>query len=147
MTQVSKYRIDKNIYNEIFDTFLQIIINITSKSEATNFFENFLTKNEKIMFAKRLAVGILVARGLSQRQIMETLKVSSATVSNFTNHYKYSKDYESFINKILLNKKIDNLLISIGEKLTKLGTYGRKGTGLWKELNKSYINSKSKLVQ
>ena len=147
MTQVSKYLIEKDIYDEIFESFLQTIINIKSKPQALNFFENFLTENEKIMFSKRLAIGILIARGLGQRQIMKILKVSAGTISSFTTHYKYNVNYKNFINKILLNKKIDNFMLTVGQSITNLGTQGRKGTSFWKELNKSYIRSKSKLIQ
>src|SRR6266478_8242039 len=114
MSQVSKYPIQKEIYNEIFDTFLQTIANLNTKQEVLEFFNEFLTPTEKIMFSKRLAAGLLIAEGYGYREISDLLKTSSATVSTFSSFYKYGEGYKKVIDKIKKDKKIAEFLRVIG---------------------------------
>lgn len=146
MAQISKYKIDNEIYDEIFNTFLQTIVNINSKSEAQLFFNQFLTSTEKIMFSKRLAIGLLISQGLTYREIVPILKISSATVGTFSNHYKYNDDYRKIIDKIVRNKNVENKLLNIGAKISTTIAFGGKGSSVWKEIGKSLKNNKSKII-
>lgn len=147
MSQVSKYPIQKEVYNEIFDTFLQTIANLNTKQQVLEFFNEFLTPTEKIMFSKRLAAGLLIAEGYDYREISSLLKTSFGTISTFSSFYKYGKGYKKVIDNIKTDKEISEFLRIIGEKISALGTFGGKGSGTWKEINKKIKNNKSKLFR
>lgn len=144
MTQVSKYPIQKEIYDEIFDTFLQTIASLTTKDQVLSFFNEFLTPTEKIMFSKRLAMGLLIAEGYDYKQISNLLKTSSATISSFSSFYKYGKDYKKVIDRIKKEKEIEDFLRVIGERVSALGTFGGKGSDVWKTINKKLKDKKSR---
>ena len=69
MSQVSKYPVRKDVYEEIFETLLETIAGLTTKKDVSAFFNEFLTPTERIMFAKRLAVGLLIAKGYDYKDI------------------------------------------------------------------------------
>jgi uncharacterized protein YerC len=146
MTQVSKHPLEKEVYSEIFNTFVQTIANLNTKGEVASFFEEFLTPTEKIMFAKRLAAGLLVAEGYDYKQIQNLLKTSTTTVSTFSAFYKYGKGYKKVIDKIKNDKEVSEFLRNIGEKISALGGFGGKGSGVWRNINKTLKNKKSKLL-
>lgn len=145
MSQVSKYPIQKEVYDEIFDTFLQTIAKLNTKSAVLEFFNEFLTPTERVMFSKRLAAGLLIAEGYDYREIKNILKISSATISAFSSFYKYGQGYKKVIDKIKLDKEISEFLRDIGEKISALGTFGGKGSSAWKAVNKELKNRRSLL--
>lgn len=147
MSQVSKYPLSKEVYNEIFDTFLQTIANLKTKSEVLQFFNEFLTPTERIMFSKRLAAGLLIAEGYSYSEISTLLKTSTTTISTFSSFYKYGEGYKKVIDKIKINKEVSEFLRSIGEKFSALGSFGGKGSGTWRAINKELKDKKSKLLR
>ena len=147
MAQVSKYPVDKDVYNEIFDTFLQTIANLKSKNEVLAFFHEFLTHTERIMFSKRLAAGLLIAEGYNYRDISSILKTSTSTIATFSMFYKYGSGYKKVIDQIKKDKEIREFLLNMGEKLASLGTFGGKGSGQWREVTKLIKDKKSKLLR
>lgn len=147
MTQISRYKIDKKVYDDIFDNFLQVVSGIDSKEKATLFMDNFLTKTEKIMLSKRLAIGVLVSQGINYRDISSILKVSTGTVGVFASHYKYNDKYKKIIDGVVKNKKMYNLLIKIAGGVTKAIGFGGKGSRVWKELNRNILDKESSLYQ
>lgn len=131
MTQVSKYRLSEDVKNQIESYFNQTIANLTTKSQVQRFFNEFLTNTEKIMFAKRLAIGILVSRGYEHRHISRSLKVSTTTVSTFASIYKNSIDYKRIVDTI--NKKIEakKELLGIVESFASIGAVGGAKSAGW----------------
>ena len=147
MSQVSKYPIQKDVYDEIFDTFLQTIANLSTKQEVLEFFNEFLTPTEKIMFSKRLAAGLLIAEGYDYQEISSLLKTSTSTIAIFSTFYKYGKSYSKVIDKIKTNKEIKEFLLNIAEKVAVLGSMGGKGSETWRLARKEINKNKSKLLR
>lgn len=147
MSQVSKYPIQKDVYYEIFDTFLQTIADLSTKNEVSIFFDEFLTSTEKVMFSKRLAAGLMIAEGYDYKQIQELLKTSTGTISTFSSFYKYSTGYKKVIDGIRSDKKISQFLINLGEKISAVGSFGGKGSRTWKSINRSLKTKRSKLLR
>lgn len=147
MSQVSKYPIQKEVYDEIFDTFLQTIANLNTKREVLEFFNEFLTPTEKVMFSKRLAAGLLISEGYGYKEISNLLKTSSATISAFSSFYKYGDGYKKVVDKIKVDKEIAEFLRTIGEKISALGTFGGRGSNTWRSINKELKSKKSKLLR
>jgi len=136
MAQISKYPISKNVYERIFDIFLETFSKLNSKREVSDFFDEFLTPTEKIMLAKRLAINVLLAKGFEYREISEILRVSSTTITSVSDKYKYGKTINK-ITQTLINKEgIEDFWLEIAEAFTSMGTVGTKGASGWKYLNK-----------
>lgn len=131
MSQVSKYPVRKDVYEEIFETLLETIAGLTTKRSVASFFEEFLTPIERIMFAKRLAVGLLIAKGYDYKQIGDLLKVSTSTIADYSIFYKYGKGYREIINKLLLDEKIEKFLLSLAEKMSGMAAMGGSKSGGW----------------
>ena len=67
----------------------QIVRRLTKMNErdAREFYEEFYTKTERAMFAKRLAVIAMLVRGVTQHEIARTIGVSPASVQKYANLY------------------------------------------------------------
>jgi uncharacterized protein YerC len=86
VTQVSRHNLLPEIYSELYDNFDYLIASLNSKEEIFECFKILLTRNEKIMIAKRVAILLLFARGYNIREIARFIKVSTSTVMRY---YKY----------------------------------------------------------
>lgn len=144
MTQVSKYPIRKDVYEEIFETLLETIANLTTKKDVSAFFNEFLTPTERIMFAKRLAVGLLIAKSYDYKEIRELLKVSTATIASYSTFYKYGTGYKEVIKKILRNEKIEKFLLSLAGKVASVAAMGGAKSGSWIYLRNQIQKKKAK---
>lgn len=99
---VSKRRLGQNVQNKIQDSFWELISRLAKKQDAGEFFNEFFTPTEKIMFAKRLAIAVLLAKEYDYRSIEQILKVTSGTVKNVNYWIKHSRgSFRKFVDKIL----------------------------------------------
>lgn len=144
MSQVSKYLIDKNVYGQMFNVFLDMISGLKTKTKVSSFFDEFLSPTEKIMFVKRLAIGIFVAKDYDYRQISDLLKVSTATISTYKIAYNNEKEYKRVIDQILLDQKIERFLLSLSETISSVGAIGGAKSSGWlnlrNEIRKKRLN-------
>lgn len=85
MTQISKKFLKKDLFYELFDNFDWLIVNLNNKEEVFNCFKNLLTKHEKIIFAKRVAIIILLHNKLTIREIQQVISVSTSTIMRYKN--------------------------------------------------------------
>jgi len=83
MPHVSRKKLKKKIYQKIGDQFIEFVLELKSSKDTKNFLTNLLTKTERIMLAKRLAVICMLMRGYSFEAIQRTLEVSPSTVDRF----------------------------------------------------------------
>lgn len=100
MTQISKKFVSKDIFYELFDNFDYLIVSLKSKEEVFNCFKDLLTKHEKIILAKRIAILLLLTKGLTFLEIRQAIRVSTNTVSR----YKKLLDDNSESYKIIIKK-------------------------------------------
>ncbi len=79
VTHVSGKPIEKSVYERILRTFID---GVTSPdlSERRNVLKTLLTRTEKIMLAKRLAIIVMLANGDRYDDIALTLNVSKSTI-------------------------------------------------------------------
>lgn len=100
MSQVSKRILPKNIQERLLKNLWSSFSSIKNHSEAKVFLEDFLSPTEKTMFAKRIAIAILLKKNYDFRAISSILKVSTTTVNSI---YKLlnlkSKSYNLIIEK------------------------------------------------
>ena len=80
MPHVSKNKIDVKTMTKIKKDLISVIIKPHSKKTIV---EELFTETEYIMLAKRLAIILLITKGVSKYRISKNLKVSISTVLRF----------------------------------------------------------------
>lgn len=115
MPHISKHAVEEKILRELEDHIDAILSKTNSRTRAV-VFKEILTKTERLMIAKRLAMIYLIQKGTPTHTISAMLKVSPSTVARFENRVEQNnfnhtalwiKDYTP-INKIL------KLIIELG---------------------------------
>lgn len=118
MPHVSKNKLDQNTLYKISEKLFQTVKHLKHEKEVSQFFNDLLTKTERIMLAKRLAIVIMLESQYPFRVISRALKVSESTVSAMKDRFdrggdgyrlvfkrlereKFWKDFFKFIEKIL----------------------------------------------
>ena len=100
MSQVSKRILPKVIEERLFENLWETFASINNTNQVKLFLQDFLSPTEKVMFAKRIAIAILLKKNYDFRSISSLLKVSTTTVNNI---YKLlnlkSKSYNLLIEK------------------------------------------------
>ncbi len=134
MPQVSKYPVSGEVYERIINLLFETISGLQTKKAVSDFFEEFLTPTEHIMLAKRLAIGLLLAKEYQYRDISKILNVSLSTIGSVAVNYKYGKAFRMTINKIVNNEKMADFWLRVAETISAGGTIG-KGSGGWRYLN------------
>lgn len=100
MSQISKRLLPKSIKERLFKNLWESFASLKNPREASIFLEDFFSPTEKVMFAKRIAIAILIKKGHNFRSVSSFLKVSTTTVNNI---YKLlnlsSKSYNLLLDK------------------------------------------------
>lgn len=148
MSQVSKYPVSKEIYERIFDLLLETITKLNTKNQVSSFFDEFLTPTEHVMFAKRLAIGLLLAKNYKYREISTILRVSKGTIGTIAIRYRYGKAVKNAVVHILRSEQMEAFWLGVAEVLSSIGsvgTKGTKGTKVWRyldaEIKKKRLNN------
>lgn len=118
MTRVSRAKLDRERLQELENHFSYLISSLTKTNEIENFFEEFLTREEKIMLAKRLVLFMMLKRNYSPSIIQSALHISYETVRTYQMqlHHKnvlFQQVIERLIQRdhiIKFFEKIDKLL-------------------------------------
>lgn len=143
MPQVSKFPVNKDVYDEIFGVFLETIVSLDTNNKVAAFFEEFLTPTERIMLAKRLAIGLLISKSYNYEEISHLLRVSTSTICDYATLYKHKAGYRQVVNQIMQKKQIEEFLLDLGEKIASVvamgGSKGKVWSGLRNELRKKKI--------
>lgn len=87
MVNLSKVPINEEVRKKIREQFLQLLSSVRTKRESAEIFDELFTEAERVMFAKRLAIIAMIARGHSIYEVSHSLKVSTSTASYFENAY------------------------------------------------------------
>jgi len=90
MTRVSRFPLKEKVYNEIIETLWEVVTDLDREEDVERFFSVFLSKAEKIMLAKRLAIAVMLEAGIDYLEISEKLKVSTGTIRDVS--YKLSDE-------------------------------------------------------
>lgn len=142
MTQISKYSIKQDLYNEILNIFVRVISGLRSEGSVKLFLNEFLSPTEKIMLAKRMAVGIFVAKGYGYKEIGDALKMSTSTIAEYALAYKYKDGYKEIINKILRNKIVEKHIYELIEGFAEIELLGNSKSKGWLEVKNDVQNKR-----
>lgn len=121
MTQVSKYLLQEDVKNRMFEVFWKTIADLKNSSDVELFFKELLTPTEQTMLAKRLAISILLTKKYSYEVIMDILKVSPATIGEISLWLKKEgKAFGKAVEKILTQEKQEEFWDNLEQYLTTL---------------------------
>ncbi len=123
MTHVSKRKIEKEIYNKIQEFLLVSFTDIKDKESMRNFLDSFLTKTERTMLAKRLAVAYLLKIKVPDERISEILSVGRPMVEKMRLWLEtHGEGYEvamEVLKKAQLLDEFKGLFLAIPKKMAK----------------------------
>jgi uncharacterized protein YerC len=105
MPHVSKHKLKPELLNKLSDKLLAIFQKAQKKDFLYSIFDELFTETEKIMFAKRLAIVLMLDKKIPQHRIVDMLKVSPSTVAKASLKIDIGK--YSVILKISKKEKID----------------------------------------
>jgi uncharacterized protein YerC len=112
MTHVSRWKLPDGVLQQIIDSFLYVLTDIKDKRVMAEFLDSFLSKTEKTMLAKRLAIAFLLTEQVEETKIAETLHVTQATVSRMKLWLETKgAGYQQAIDKIKKQKTLEELKI------------------------------------
>ncbi|MEK9178510.1 MAG: Trp family transcriptional regulator [Patescibacteria group bacterium] len=119
MPRVSKLKLNSEKLIEISQHFSFLVSSLTGGTEIENFLDQFLTKEEKVMLAKRLVLFTMLRRNYPPPVIQTALHVSYETVRSYQNSLdSKSSSFLKSIDKVINMQKSKDFFVKI-EKLLK----------------------------
>lgn len=110
MSQVSKFKLTNDTYERIFKLFIETLLNIKNRKQLDGFVQSFFTPTERIVFAKRLAACVMLAKGNSYQDIRETLKISPPTIARMSARVNYEQSALTDVLNTILKKDAVKIL-------------------------------------
>lgn len=134
MPPVSKRQLKPEVEEKIFEILIEAIGKVGKKHDVVPFLSDLLYVSERTMVAKRLAIAFLLLRGgYDYRQIADTLKVSTTTISRVNLVLNtQGTGYRKVVEKLLKEKALRLVLYELYEALTPLPPKGANW-GEWKK--------------
>lgn len=119
MGRVSKKIINKELFEDLEEQLSFIIISFKSKDETSSFLNEFLTSEEKIMLGKRLTLYMMLYKGMTSKQIHDSLLMSYETIRWYKQIYESkSETFKKEIEKLIGREKSKELWDKV-EKILK----------------------------
>ncbi len=95
-----------DFHSELTDRLYKVISELDTVEECRRFFEDLCTIKEIQDMGQRLETAILLDKGLSYKQIADTVGISSATISRVSRSLSYGSDgYRMVIDRLKEEKK------------------------------------------
>lgn len=107
---------------EIYDIFFQTLTKQRSKQSLEAVVQGILSKSEKLMIAKRVAILYLYNKTVPVGDIATTLKVSKATVYKFTTILEKNERLHNTLLSIANEKKLIDVFVEVVNDLHGVGT-------------------------
>lgn len=121
---VSKLPLRTDVWDRIFNLFVETLADQRDKKKLVNFIDDFFSPTEKIMFAKRLAASVLLAKGHDYLSIERILKISSPTVAKLSLKIKYGGEGLKSVITDIFHKQASQIIWKEIEDLFDLPTEG-----------------------
>jgi len=134
MTNISKTNLEPEAEQKLLKQFSNLFADISSR-KAQNLFEQILTKSERIMLIKRLAIVLMLEEGFSTYKISKTLKVSDATVRSIR-HYHRKNEFNFVLGAVKKTEFDYKKFLDVLDILLLAGMPPR-GRGRWQFLKES----------
>lgn len=126
MTHLSRRKLAESVLRQITDSFLFVLTDIKDKGSMAQFLDSFLSKTEKLMLAKRLALIYLLSEAVEETRISEILKTTLANVSRMKLKLENENvGYQQALAKIKKQKTLEELK----DLALKLARYSIRAAG------------------
>jgi uncharacterized protein YerC len=128
MPHISKQKIKEETNKIILSEFTKFVLKLKYQKSDIGFFEDFFTKTEQVMLAKRLAIIALLLKGMSPYAIHKNLKVSPSTVDRMKRKLvtKNFRGFEEQLKRFLgLPNSTNDLLFGFMPMLQNKGMWKR----------------------
>jgi uncharacterized protein YerC len=136
MPQISKYPVSDAVGERIFGIFIKTLITIKDQRDAEDLISDLFSPTEKTMFAKRIAIALLLLNGYEYREISIILKVSLGTIASVNYSLKAGKgSYKKILKRIVQEENLEDFFQSLSTSLLSLPAGMTKGSSLWKKLH------------
>ena len=146
MSKVSKYKLDKDLENEIINQFWYSLGLADNSLKAKDFFSDLLTDTEQMMLAKRLAAAVLIFRNKAPVYIHESIHLSYSAISSVASWVKNSKEPTRKLLKQMSDEKSwDEVIDRIEEVVDKI--HPLPGTNWESRYKEKFKRRKSRLVR
>ncbi len=139
------------MFEEIYYFLFTSIKAVKSVNAAANFVNVILTRSEKLMIGKRVAIAFLLRKGAKYDDVCQLLRVSRGTVARVSDRLEVSPGFQKIIDRIIRKEEIELGLVKLFEQVSKFSAYERANpaSGFWRymekiardHLNKSLINA------
>lgn len=108
MPQISRRWLKPEVENKIHRLLVECIRESKDEQTAGNFIDVLLTKTEKMMIGKRIAIALMLIKGHTPPEIDEKLKVSLTTIYTVKTWFEEKgKEYWRLLKKIADRDEID----------------------------------------
>lgn len=131
MPRASKKPVRKNLNQELNNYFASLISSLNKEEEIEQFFNDFLTSEEKTMLTKRLMLHLMLENGYKASQIESVLGMSRETIR--VHGYIWSGGgvvYKRIINKIAGKEKTKRFWEKVDKVLKPLDLALRSKTDM-----------------
>lgn len=146
MAQVSKRFLHKKVEERILDLFWTSLSSLSTKQKVALFLDDLLTRTEKTMLSKRLAIAFMVMKGHDYPTINDRLKVSDPTIWNVkTSLSLRGKGYKMAIEQIMNKEKWEKFWQDLDHFFEEI-LPPRYGTN-WKEARRKQWKKRRKQVK
>lgn len=124
MTKVSRLPLRSDVWDRVFSLFVSTLASQKDEIKLSKFINDFFSPTEKIMFAKRLAATVLLAKGHNYQSISEILRISPPTIAKLSLKIKYGGEGLKPVIQDIFKKESSQIVWKEIEGLFDLPTKG-----------------------
>lgn len=131
MVRNSRFQLDDDILEKLFNLFFEVVGKKSDKDEFREVMIDLLSPAERIMISKRIAIIYLLLKKIDYYNICEVLKVSAATVAKFSLLMEKSRGIVPTFKSIVNKEKVGEFLEELFNTLYAPGVYGINWKAAW----------------
>ncbi len=138
MARISQYKLKDKVLEKLFNIFFEIIGNQNDKNKFNEIITGVFSYNERIMFAKRIAIIYLLLKNIDFHNICMALNVSSATVAKFKLLIENKQDgFIRAFQNIIFRDKTQEIIDDFFNTIFAPGVYGVNWKIAWERKRES----------
>ena len=93
MTKISRMPVREDLSVRVYNLLIGTLSNLKTKDEVEGFVGSIFTPTERIMFAKRLAAALLLAKGHDYMEVRRILRISPPTIAKMSFRLRYEGEH------------------------------------------------------
>jgi len=126
MPHISRYKLSPSVEKDLLKALDVVLLKITQEEDLDAFLLALLTKTERLMLAKRLAIILLLKEGVADSEIANSLHVTRVTVSRLRFFYEARGSGYEVASRILDNEEF---VAGVKQALLKIAGYAVRAAG------------------